>query len=106
DEVRRMARVGNDSVSNFYVEPNPGVDRKVLSARIKDLFRGRAPETWQPTLATAAELTGSKPAETPLGGLFQALGDALMKPPVGEEAANPNRTAKPAPTSAAAVNSD
>jgi putative ABC transport system permease protein len=84
EEVRRMARMGADSVSNFYVEPERTADRKEISGSIKDLFRGRTPDAWQPTLATASELTGAAPAENPLAALWQTLGDALRQPPPTE----------------------
>jgi putative ABC transport system permease protein len=80
DQVRRMARVGPDSVSNFYVEPEPAADRDALAATIRDLFRGRSPEAWQPTLASVSELAGEHPAEQPLANLWQSLGAALRNP--------------------------
>jgi putative ABC transport system permease protein len=95
DEVRRMARVGADSVGNFYVEPERGADRKELAAKIKALFRGRAPETWQPTLATVSELSGEKPAAAPLSGLLQAMGDALRKASPVDPPSASDRSAKP-----------
>ncbi len=48
--ARRVGRIGNDSVCCFYVEPEINADRDELANRIKVLFRGRAPEAWQPTL--------------------------------------------------------
>lgn len=77
DQVRRMARVGPDSVSNFYVEPEPSADRDTLAATIRSLFRGRSPEAWQPTLANVSELAGEKPAGQSLANLWQSLGNAL-----------------------------
>jgi putative ABC transport system permease protein len=80
DQVRRMARVGPDSVSNFYVEPEPSADRDALAATIRDLFRGRSPEAWQPTLANVSELAGGKPAGQPLANLWWSLKNALRPP--------------------------
>ena len=42
--VRRAGRVGEESVCNYYVEPDIGVDRAKLAQRIKDLFVGRSRE--------------------------------------------------------------
>ena len=50
DLARKPVRIAKDSVCNFYVEPEPGVDRDELAARIRDLFRGRAPDAWRPSL--------------------------------------------------------
>src|SRR5262249_40413063 len=61
DLVRRVGRIGDDSVSNFYVEPEANADRDDLSHRITELFRGRAPEAWQPTL----DLGGASPSSNP-----------------------------------------
>jgi putative ABC transport system permease protein len=41
--VREVARMGPESVSNFYVEPEKGADRAALAQNIKALFRGRGP---------------------------------------------------------------
>jgi putative ABC transport system permease protein len=80
DEVRRMARIGSDSVSNFYVEPERDADRQGITTAIKTLFRGRTPEAWQPTLAAASELTGEPAAPKPLAALWKSLGESLQKP--------------------------
>ncbi len=47
--VRRVARVGAESVCNFYVEPDINVDRAQLAERIKNLFIGRSREIGQTT---------------------------------------------------------
>src|SRR5262245_7287853 len=61
ERVRRVARIGDDSVCNFYVEPEAGADRDELSELIKDLFRGRALEAWQPTVGLGAVDPDAKP---------------------------------------------
>jgi putative ABC transport system permease protein len=64
--VRRVSRLGESSVSNFYVEPEPAADRSGLANTIRDQFRGRINETRQPSL-------GLGPAE---GMVLSALGGA------------------------------
>ncbi|MSR59393.1 MAG: ABC transporter permease [Planctomycetaceae bacterium] len=87
DLVRSMARVGPESVSNFYVEPDQGADRKQLADSLKALFRGRAPDSWQPAQALATELAGQKSEGNPLSGLIETLGGALLNPPSKADAA-------------------
>jgi putative ABC transport system permease protein len=74
--VRRVGRIGDDSVCNFYVEPEADADRDELTGRIKELFRGRAPEAWQPTLDFGAANPDEKPATNPVRALLSAMGDA------------------------------
>ncbi len=80
DLVRRVGRIGDDSVSAFYVEPDTNTDREELSQRIKELFRGRAPETWQPTLDIGGinprQSPDEKPATNPVRALISAMGEA------------------------------
>src|SRR5436190_4712664 len=45
--VRRLGRIGEESVCNFYVEPDFNVDRADLAERIKALFVGRSREIQQ-----------------------------------------------------------
>jgi putative ABC transport system permease protein len=89
DQVRRMGRIGTETVSNFYVEPDAGVDRKKLVAEIKALFRGRAPDAWQPSLNAVAELTGEKPGSNPLATIWQAVGNAF-RPQAGRKETEAN----------------
>src|SRR5262249_21561486 len=76
--VRRVGRVGADSVCNFYVEPDAEADRDVLTERIRELFRGRAPEAWQPTLDLGAVNPGDKPPSNPVRALLAAIGDSTQ----------------------------
>jgi putative ABC transport system permease protein len=78
--VRRVGRVGADSVCNFYVEPEADADRDALTERIRELFRGRAPEAWQPTLDLGAANPGEKPASNPVRALLSAIGDSSRPP--------------------------
>lgn len=75
ERVREMGRFGRESVSCFYVEPEERTDRAELSARIRKLFYGRAPQAWQPSadfgFATGAGSAGS--GENPLVKLFRNL---------------------------------
>ncbi len=52
--VRRASRMGENSVSNFYIEPEPTADRSELAQKIRDHFRGRINETKQPALGLGA----------------------------------------------------
>lgn len=103
-EVRRLARIGPDSVSNFYVEPERTADRQQIAAAIKSLFRGRTPEAWQPSLTTVADLTGQEAPANPLGDLWQALGNALRTPRPIEEADPAAENRRESPKAAAQVN--
>ena len=89
DLVRRVGRIGEDSVSNFYVEPEVYADSEELSNRIKALFRGRSLEAWQPTLDMAginpSPNPDGKPAMNPVRALFSAMGEAAR--PKSESAA-------------------
>ncbi|MGQ0635889.1 MAG: ABC transporter permease [Planctomycetaceae bacterium] len=80
DEVRRLGRIGADSVCNFYVEPLPRADRDDLARRLRAIFRGREPDAWTPTLALAAELPAEKPADKLVQSLASALGTMLQTP--------------------------
>jgi putative ABC transport system permease protein len=79
------------------VEPEPAADRDALAAKIRDLFRGRSPEAWQPTLAAVSELAGGQPSDQPLANLWQSLGSALRNSKAPrEDAAAADRTDHPA----------
>lgn len=54
DLVRRASRMGENSVSNYYLEPEPAADRAQLAQKIRDHFRGRTNETRQPSLGLGA----------------------------------------------------
>jgi putative ABC transport system permease protein len=69
--VRRLGRIGEDSVCAYYVEPDVNVDRGKLAQRIKDLFAGRSREirqSQQDQPATNAEAN-------PLRALLSAIGE-------------------------------
>jgi putative ABC transport system permease protein len=50
DFVRNIARVGSDSVSCFYIEPDMNADRTALATTIRDHFRDRRNDTKAPSL--------------------------------------------------------
>src|SRR5262245_22096354 len=85
--VRRLARIGDDSVCNFYVEPDAAADRDELAERIKDLFRGRNLEAWQPSLGLGALDSDPKPSGNPVRALLSAVGEAARQAntPDGDE---------------------
>lgn len=80
--VRSMERFGTDSVCNFYVEPEPNTDRDKLAERIKDLFRGRNVETWQPASVLTGLNSGTDPREkpdvNPMRALISAIGGSSL----------------------------
>lgn len=78
DRVRAFARMGSDSVCNFYVEPEPNADREQLAKDIRELFRGRAMEAWQPTSALSMALPATVSPANPLSIVISALGKALQ----------------------------
>jgi putative ABC transport system permease protein len=72
DEVRRVARFGNDSVSAYYIEQTGDVSDAVLSKRIQDQFNGRDLPIWRPT--SARDLTGTGfPLLDLLGGMVSRI---------------------------------
>lgn len=74
DEARKMGRVGGDSVCNFYVEPAPRVDRDQLARTLREMFRGREPDAWQPAQALAAQLPAESGMQIAAKSLVTALG--------------------------------
>lgn len=48
-QVRRMTGFPEDSVTSYYIEPKPDVDKEQLTDRIKDVFRGRGLPLWTPS---------------------------------------------------------
>lgn len=46
EQVRQMSGFASDSVTSFYIEPEPGVNKDQLTERIKDVFRGRELPVW------------------------------------------------------------
>lgn len=77
DLVRKMGRIGSDSVSNFYVEPEPEADRERIIGDLKSLFRGRAPEAWQPSALSALGMGPEATSPNPVGSLLSTLGQVL-----------------------------
>lgn len=51
EQVRRMTGFATDSVTSFYIEPEPGVDKEQLTQRIKEVFRGRKLPVWNSNLS-------------------------------------------------------
>lgn len=72
NQVRRMTRFREDSVSSFYIEPAPGVDDDELVERIRALFRGREIEPWAPSSLGIPQSNGGS-----LQDLFRRLDRAI-----------------------------
>ena len=87
DLVRQLAGVGPDLVCAYYVEPEPDADREELADRIRQTFRGRAPEAWRPTLDLAVGNGGGDRALNPARALLSAMGNGAgsEEEPASEE---------------------
>lgn len=59
NEVRKMTGFASDSVTSFYIEPNPDADNEKIAKRIRDKFRGRELPAWKPS----GWLLGDNPIE-------------------------------------------
>ena len=49
NEVRRMTGFPENSVTSFYIEPVPGIDKDELTERIRNVFRDRELPVWNPS---------------------------------------------------------
>ncbi len=76
--VRRVGRVGEESVCNYYVEPDANVDRAKLAQRIKDLFMGRSREIRE------ANQKGTNSDANPAQALLSAMGAGLAEKAGGQ----------------------
>ncbi len=59
EEVRKMTGFPEDSVTSYYIEPQPGVDKQKLVKRIQDQFRDRKLPAWSPS-SIGIGLSGEK----------------------------------------------
>lgn len=59
--VRDQGRMSTDTACAFYVEPNSPEERDAVKESIQELFRGRAPPAWEPTVALESELASAAP---------------------------------------------
>ena len=80
NQVRTMARIGPDSVCNYYIEPEVGADSDRLRAAIKDLFRGRSLAAWQPSAMIAEEIQGANLLTRLFESLNRVLGGSAGSP--------------------------
>ncbi|MCY2964950.1 MAG: ABC transporter permease [Planctomycetota bacterium] len=87
--VRKLGHLGEDTVCNFYVEPDLDTSSEVLTTRLKDLFAGRSPGAWQPTIEQAIDLAGDSPMVKQLAPLARmaaaAAGGNEEVSPVADE---------------------
>ena len=70
--AREMGKVGEDTVCNFYVEPQAAVRYSDIADRINTLLANRGPGAWQPTLDQALDLAGDNAAVKQLAPLAKA----------------------------------
>jgi len=78
--VRRVGRVGAESVCNFYVEPDLNVDRTELAERIRQQFIGRSRE--------AREANSEQQGTNPVQALLSAMGGAPVNGTMNGTGAN------------------
>lgn len=78
--VRELGHVGEDTVCNYYVEPELQTPRSELADRIRALFTGRSPGAWQPSLQQALELAGDSPVARQLAPIAAVAGGAAKLP--------------------------
>lgn len=96
DAMRTLTRFDPNTVSNYYVEAEPGADQEQVKARILDVLREERTRDWQPT--AAALLGGGK---GPFESLFESL-DAAARGGVAPPPAERSASASTAATSEAA----
>lgn len=82
--VRNLTRFDPNSVSDFYVEAESGVDPDVLADRIEAHFAGREANPWRPPSLTG----GATGGENPIKSLFDSI-DRAIKSVGGELPAEP-----------------
>ena len=93
--VRDVTRFDPESVSDYYVEAEAGVDPTVLSGRIEEHFAGREANPWKPS----SLIGGLGSDENPLQALFNSLDTAIksLGEPVEDEASASGPETKPTP---------
>lgn len=73
DTVRAMTRMGEDSVSAYYVEAESEADREAVARSIEELLRGRSLTSADPASLMQLELARYAGAGNPLAGLLSWL---------------------------------
>jgi putative ABC transport system permease protein len=110
DEVRKAGRVSADTVCVYYIEPVDVAENDALIQRVRDTFRGRPLDAWNPASASAMEFVADA-SPNPLlravlaivGGFSNALAPSAVAPSRGGQGARPPRT-RPSDESAAGDN--
>ncbi len=100
EQVRRMTGFPEDSVTSFYIEQKPGVDKAKLVERIKDVFRDRKLPVWTPSGLGLGIEPGGNPLKI-LATLFDRWLKSTDKPqpnpsPAKTVAPKENKTESPA----------
>lgn len=88
NHVRSLGRIGSDSVSSFYIEPESEALRDQVRDEIKTLFRGRSLAPWQPA-SLLGEMGVGAGNRNPVAEFFSTIHKAA----VGAGSAKP----KPSP---------
>jgi putative ABC transport system permease protein len=78
DTVRAMTRMGEDSVSAFYVEAEPEADRDAVARSIQELLRGRSLSTASPASLMQLEVARYAGAGNPLAALLSWVGGIAL----------------------------
>jgi len=97
--VRELGRFSDDTVCSFYVEPETEQDRTRLVKEMKELFKGRTPDAWQPASALDQELSSAAP--NPVAGILFQLARVAADPQMvlGPKSKPQAQSAAVAPTS-------
>jgi len=101
--VRDVTRYDPGTVSDFYVEAEPGLEADELATRIERHFAGREANPWRPPSLLGG---GTETGENPLKSLFDALDNAIksaggeLPPEVFDEEPVPDRKPSPQPSNA------
>ena len=99
-EVRQMTGFPADSVTSYYIEPQPGVDKDKLAKRIQGQFRGRELPAWTPSSIGLGLSADSNPLQllaTVLDRWLKSLEKKASQTPAAQSASSesgPKKTAR------------
>lgn len=107
EQVRSMSRVDPQTVSCFYIEQSGTVDDETLAKSIRQAFRGRELDQWQPSGLLSLGDGGS--SGNLLSDFFKQLDRSLKSTTAGQSGTTADSadqpTTAPAPTTAATAGS-
>ncbi len=91
DEVRKAGRVSSDTVCVYYIEPLDVADNDALIRRVRDTFRGRPLDAWNPASASAMEFVADASPNPLLRAVLAIVGgfSNALAPPRFDQKARP-----------------